>query len=547
MKIEKIHIKNLKGLTDVQVGLSKSRKSKTSEINLLYGANGVGKTTLLEAISLIGHVTTMSRLPVIEDETAPKLRNSALREAVGNDSKMACVEVSKNGNASNNVWGVLRNSLIGGIENWWEGIATDQDERSDYVKRDSSIQFEVAFAGKRLEFWVCFRQGSGESITNILSSKYDDLEMDAYLALIYRERDADLVDEMVDHLISVRSHWIKGKTGNGIFQDKSLIERGILGKADRNISPENKLGLVSYINTDLNNFGRGNDIRESVKNFREDFYEECCRLNIDISSNSQLTPAHVKKLKLLNKALEEFQFEVVELYSIKDETRIKIKKPGFPLTTIDSLSSGENEAFMLFLLFIWTIVDGSVVLLDEPDLHISMGARKGFFQSMFRIAKDKQWQLVISTHNGIATLTENRVKQYYLKREIINSKVIYSVKWDDEEMKLVAENNLIEAYISLCAINSRSSWFIKLLLRFWKWYGVMLKESTIAWRFFFYTFCLFFLLFPFMLNVLLQRLIPGKVDFIMGAIVVGWLALLLLVIFFEIARFMLHLIKFRRG
>ncbi len=48
MKIEKVHIKNIKGIKDLELSFKKD--DKILDLIVLAGVNGSGKTTILEAI-----------------------------------------------------------------------------------------------------------------------------------------------------------------------------------------------------------------------------------------------------------------------------------------------------------------------------------------------------------------------------------------------------------------------------------------------------------------------------------------------------------------
>ena len=48
MKIEKVHIKNIKGIKDLELSFRKD--DKILDVIVLAGVNGSGKTTILEAI-----------------------------------------------------------------------------------------------------------------------------------------------------------------------------------------------------------------------------------------------------------------------------------------------------------------------------------------------------------------------------------------------------------------------------------------------------------------------------------------------------------------
>ena len=48
MKIEKVHIKNIKGIKDLELSFKKN--NKILDVIVLAGVNGSGKTTILESI-----------------------------------------------------------------------------------------------------------------------------------------------------------------------------------------------------------------------------------------------------------------------------------------------------------------------------------------------------------------------------------------------------------------------------------------------------------------------------------------------------------------
>lgn len=48
MKIEKVHIKNIKGIKDLELSFKKD--NKILDVIVLAGVNGSGKTTILESI-----------------------------------------------------------------------------------------------------------------------------------------------------------------------------------------------------------------------------------------------------------------------------------------------------------------------------------------------------------------------------------------------------------------------------------------------------------------------------------------------------------------
>lgn len=76
MWIHSLRIKHLNSIKCIDIKFDKP-------ITIIYGQNGIGKTTILEAIALLGHLHTMRRVTLYKDNVS-SIKESCLSELLGN-------------------------------------------------------------------------------------------------------------------------------------------------------------------------------------------------------------------------------------------------------------------------------------------------------------------------------------------------------------------------------------------------------------------------------------------------------------------------------
>jgi hypothetical protein len=273
--------------------------------------------------------------------------------------------------------------------------------------------------------------------------------MDSKFALAYQVDDSEVVEKMVDHFLFMCPHQVNR---NDKSNSTHTIPRGLLGKRKRDISFSTPLGLVAYWNTDLNNFGRKNDVRESVKDLGTDFYSVMReRLGLDISKAKHNSRKNKARRKELNAALEKAlparsisggsrlnAISISQLYSEKNKTCIETARPGLSGRSVDFFSAGENEAFTLYLLLIWMPIANSILLFDEPDLHVSTYyGKEFFFRELFNLARaeERDCQVIISTHGGFVLPEEfaNSTQRLMLRMNIEDSRASFIADWTSQD------------------------------------------------------------------------------------------------------------------
>lgn len=510
MWIHQINIHNLKSIEELEIKFDK-------QITLVYGQNGMGKTTILEAISLLGHLHTMRSIKicsdgkkVVSDSKFFQLSNSVSDEndrmLKEGDGKTDFAETYTGPNSFKRLKSLLSRNykVTDGLDKWFEG----QPLRNDKELSEALIRFEISLSendkkdDKNHFTFLIYLQNNGDtSITKTLGRKsFDDKKMNDSYALIWEEkgRNKDNIEKLLDHLsistkylvpdtqekeIEKQANDVSGKLS--ISNTNSTISKNIkqaltevfsqkqkatnllklikhknhdgyidgLNKQNKE-SDINNLGFTFYLNTDLNDFGRARDVRESVKDIFEDFTDEWIeRLGIDFrerKGNSSIKDFGNKDdlEELLNKILNptltllsinKDNFELnecsvkknengkwkpvikVDRYKDKQKDKQKDKDDGVDL---DYLSAGENECFFIFMYLLGTNINNSICLLDEPDLHLSQFSKKPFYDSLYLLlarkdksGKNKNCQIIISTHSGFAYTNPEITKRLYIRKE----------------------------------------------------------------------------------------------------------------------------------
>jgi predicted ATPase len=437
MWIHNIKIRDLKSIEEININFNKD-----NHISLIYGQNGMGKTTILEAISLLGHLHTMRQvtlLPVnikIEDSMLYKVLKNTASSDLGFLSDLCTWLNPKEKNLDTCFQYQLTNDKATKIN-------------------ESVIQFTISLTkgADPFNILIFFRTDSDTSITKTLGRKaFNDLKMNDCYALIWEQNDTTKIEKLLTHLSKSTKYLIPETASSNLLE---------LCKHDDHDSyidslKTNNIGFTFYLNTDLNDFGRGRDVRESVKDIFGDFTDEWIdRLGIKFIENDVKNEKIFGKKEelqvLLNKILTptpfyekcytfltrsqttDDNFELVKCSVVKDDQykwkpEIKIKryrkdKTTQDAVTLDYLSAGENECFFIFMYLLGININNSICLLDEPDLHLSQFSKKPFYESLYKLLadSDNNCQVIISTHSGFA-YTNPEITERFLIRKKKNDK-----------------------------------------------------------------------------------------------------------------------------
>ena len=391
-------------------------------MQVIYAGNGVGKTTLLECLSLVGHLPCLPVLTTGGGGRVASVTPSILRQRIGG-------QVAAN---------VTLQEVARAITN--SGQPTSLDAMvAAFVKRGyetiGMIRFRVRNASDQVDFAVLVQSDDDNrpSLTALLSrypqrdySPDTDLETNFLVISAETLSPGSELWALCGALARGRTFSLAEGEHLRLHELPGLPEQG---GADTGIADHGPVLRVTYINTDLNDFGRGNDLRESPKNLRETMEEQLLvRLRLTFDDDGE----YVAK-KRLNTALTEIlptsQSNYADVHAIGEGLQIvKLHKSPDNHLTVDIergdvrikraafLSAGENEVF--FILLICLLLQASevphrergIVLLDEPDLHLANAAKAAFYGEIIALCKGSQVVIASHSYSAVAALRAAKLK-----------------------------------------------------------------------------------------------------------------------------------------
>jgi predicted ATPase len=363
MFLARLQLRRFKSLDKLDLNLSEP-------ITLLYGPNGIGKSSVLEVASLLGHIHHLPQAI---------LRNGRfhIESQQTNPSAIKLVERMNETNGN-------KQTLID-----WFSTATEGGI-AVFTVCDPDINANTPF-----DFYIFIDRdhdaaanAAAPSLTTLLSTKCTDQELAAVVAVVYDASTAGALRSIVD---LVAASWAPRK------------------------SP---FRLITYVNTDLNDFGRGNDLRESPKDLVKDYVSEIQdRLEIPFNPDGRLRdidelnrilkrvlmfpPIYVPGMssEYAAFALADCRIDPVSKQITFSAERLVSKRD---YTSLDFMSAGENECVFVFTLLLGLPLSRGIVLLDEPDLHINSYQKYTFFAELYKQLEKLNCQALIATHSEYA-------------------------------------------------------------------------------------------------------------------------------------------------
>jgi predicted ATPase len=191
-------------------------------------------------------------------------------------------------------------------------------------------------------------------------------------------------------------------------------------------SPHYLPGLVAYINTDMYQFGVGLDVRETPKELGDDLTMvlaqrlQLVRKQVAVqATNGSSATYRLRSFEQICASWKEIFDLDAKLYEDDprgpppEESSGELK--GCEMYEVDRngtiswdirigkeerrfFSSGENQSFFLLAITHALQPAGSCLLIDEPDLHMSLGGASQMFNYLFHRAMNEQCQVIVVTH-----------------------------------------------------------------------------------------------------------------------------------------------------
>ncbi|MGW0163873.1 AAA family ATPase [Streptomyces sp. NPDC003343] len=111
-----------------------------------------------------------------------------------------------------------------------------------------------------------------------------------------------------------------------------------------------------------------------------------------------LLPTH-EKLKTLRKIVESKFIGKELVLTQRGFIRFRSKYNGKPLG-VNSLSSGEQHLLAVFTMLLFAASEGSLVLIDEPEISMHAAWKHSFLNDITEVAHISDMQIVIATHSS---------------------------------------------------------------------------------------------------------------------------------------------------
>ena len=93
--------------------------------------------------------------------------------------------------------------------------------------------------------------------------------------------------------------------------------------------------------------------------------------------------------KLVNKSVQYSRKYGIRFISVADKREI----------ALNSLSSGEKNEILMLHDFIFNLEDGSLLMIDEPEISLHVAWQREFMNDIIQIAKQKKLRVLIATHS----------------------------------------------------------------------------------------------------------------------------------------------------
>ena len=103
----------------------------------------------------------------------------------------------------------------------------------------------------------------------------------------------------------------------------------------------------------------------------------------------------------LVKQISQFLGPDKKITDFDDSLRLQVQMGSRRRNThyIDDLSAGERQCLILMFMVSRWLMDGGVVLIDEPDLHLHVSLQRQFIHELERIVEAKHGQLIVTSHS----------------------------------------------------------------------------------------------------------------------------------------------------
>lgn len=361
-------------------------------ITFIRGQNGAGKTTLLECLAMFGHCPVMEvrrkdpfqQCEIVCTFEGVDAQKEAYGQEISEDFLMEIMRLTKP--FSLTIFPVSKS-----------------DKAPGPIQLIPDLKIYLADEEMLRTNWCMW-------------SDDDGVIAKAFQKLIRFSRPEAKARTKTDRIERIIEELKKDPTGSRNFE---ILEKHFFNPepekfqpATRTIHLKNKTcdsrslpGFITYINTDMYQWGIGLDIRESPKDMRKEL-PQLIKYRLNLTDNNGALLNSEKVLAFWNRVFEFKEREsiatenapagrMLKEVSIDDQDQGVVKVGGDARIF---LSSGENQILFLGLMLEAMEARRSVFLLDEPELHTDIGSAKKLYDELFKNTAFSYNQFIIVSH-----------------------------------------------------------------------------------------------------------------------------------------------------
>jgi len=372
-----------------------------SDVNVFVGPNIAGKSNVLEALQYFKGLTIGGGVKDFSDMVFDRNSNLDIQ-------MMMTIALSPD----------ERNEMLKRLFRTKRNIAIDEVTKSSFL---STLSLEVVIRPSGVVAW------------EIKGSKPVNGDFTLYKAELMKEklRRSRSVLDLDSHCNSITA-----------FDDQSFTNPSLRDPGAQD---------VTFVAFDASNLGGtlGELINKLQKFFRNSVLYPPIRQvtpRIQLGEEKTLLPTGTNLVKFLNSllsndpdrfvALKDKTAQIIPLIKAilaparGNEATVDIREEGLETpTNISNVSFGLTQILVLAIGFI-TAPEGSLIMIEEPELHLHAGSQRRLFELIQNEAKNKQF--FITTHSSIFTGCSDKVKTYLVTKK----KGVSSVRSIQEKAEL---------------------------------------------------------------------------------------------------------------
>jgi len=349
IKIRKLKLKNFKAFDNFEIEFPEPEIEGDPDIMVIGSENGVGKTSILEAISLLFFFSEIMDIlyPIHHSRISGNFNNYFIRSGFKQSNIEAFLSVNR------------------------------------YYK-DADLKLNLNTNGK-----TKFDEKANTSFINNLSQSYHHKN---FFSLLYGLTKVE-IDKFYKILLG-RSHYPLILPGIAYFHSYRKVKEG-------SISP--------------------NDLFKKNSNIFVNFKEKIVKSYFPKMGTEDKPQEQEEQKKLFNNLLREFA--EVQYKTPVETSDGTIDIPVYPIDgrppfNFDGLSSGQKEIVSMIYL-IWQYArNNSIILIDEPELHLNSGWHRLFIHRLCKLMPDNQY--IISTHSEDVFGSVDRDRRILLVPDKVN-------------------------------------------------------------------------------------------------------------------------------